>query len=263
MIQHVREKFTCRDCEKISQAPAPFHVIAARLGRAQPAGDDPVREVRPASAAQPPEPSAMPGKACRSSLSTLADQVGAGCAVLRAASAAYRSPRPGGRTTAWRRHHRAGPGQGQDGHGAIWTYVRDDRPFGGHRTAGGAVLLLARSTARASQAASPTSPAFCRPTPIADTTSSTIPSRAQGAITAALCWAHARRQFFELADIAANARARKERSGDLAACARGGQAHRRAVRHRARHQRPERRRASARTPGTKRAPSGCSGSVAA
>ena len=32
------------------------------------------------------------------------------------------------------------------------------------------------------------------------------PARAQGPITAALCWAHARRQFFELADIAANAR---------------------------------------------------------
>ena len=28
VVQHVREKFTCRDCEKISQAPAPFHVIA-------------------------------------------------------------------------------------------------------------------------------------------------------------------------------------------------------------------------------------------
>ena len=28
VIQHVREKFTCRDCEKISQAPAPLHVIA-------------------------------------------------------------------------------------------------------------------------------------------------------------------------------------------------------------------------------------------
>src|SRR3954452_21643538 len=27
-IQHVRGEFTCRDCEKISQAPAPFHVIA-------------------------------------------------------------------------------------------------------------------------------------------------------------------------------------------------------------------------------------------
>ena len=35
VIQHVREKFTCRDCEKISQAPAPFHVMpAAWPGRA-------------------------------------------------------------------------------------------------------------------------------------------------------------------------------------------------------------------------------------
>jgi len=32
VIQTVREKFTCRDCEKISQAPAPFHGIA-RAGR--------------------------------------------------------------------------------------------------------------------------------------------------------------------------------------------------------------------------------------
>ena len=29
--QHVREKFTCRDCEKITQAPVPFHVIARGL----------------------------------------------------------------------------------------------------------------------------------------------------------------------------------------------------------------------------------------
>ena len=27
VIETVREKFTCRDCEKVSQAPAPFHVI--------------------------------------------------------------------------------------------------------------------------------------------------------------------------------------------------------------------------------------------
>ena len=27
VIQHVREKFSCRDCETISQAPAPFHVL--------------------------------------------------------------------------------------------------------------------------------------------------------------------------------------------------------------------------------------------
>ncbi len=28
VIETVREKFTCRDSEKVSQAPAPFHVIA-------------------------------------------------------------------------------------------------------------------------------------------------------------------------------------------------------------------------------------------
>jgi transposase len=57
VIQHVREKFTCRDCEKISQPPAPFHptprgwagpnLLAMIL-------DDPVREIRPAPAAEPP-----------------------------------------------------------------------------------------------------------------------------------------------------------------------------------------------------------------
>ncbi|MFZ0849347.1 MAG: IS66 family transposase, partial [Hyphomicrobiaceae bacterium] len=36
------------------------------------------------------------------------------------------------------------------------------------------------------------------------------PSRVPGAITSALCWSHARRQFFELADIAANARRGKK-----------------------------------------------------
>jgi transposase len=33
MIQTVREKFSCRSCQKITQLPAPFHVIArARAG---------------------------------------------------------------------------------------------------------------------------------------------------------------------------------------------------------------------------------------
>src|ERR1700683_3826432 len=34
VIETVREKFTCRDCEKISQAPAPFHGDPARMGEA-------------------------------------------------------------------------------------------------------------------------------------------------------------------------------------------------------------------------------------
>ena len=27
VIQTVREKFSCRDCEKLSQAPAPYHAV--------------------------------------------------------------------------------------------------------------------------------------------------------------------------------------------------------------------------------------------
>ena len=35
VTQHVREKFSCRACEKITQPPAPFHAITAALpGRA-------------------------------------------------------------------------------------------------------------------------------------------------------------------------------------------------------------------------------------
>src|SRR5258707_13147689 len=51
-----------------------------------------------------------------------------------------------------------------------------------------------------------TSPASCRPMPTAGYNALYDPSRAAGAITPAPCWAHARRQFFELADIASNAR---------------------------------------------------------
>src|ERR1700730_13357085 len=80
VIQHVREKFTCRDCEKISQAPAPFHVIPRgwagpnllamiafeKFGQHQPLNRQAERYAR---------------EGVPLSLSTLADQVGAVCAV--------------------------------------------------------------------------------------------------------------------------------------------------------------------------------------
>src|SRR5438552_9054826 len=81
VIQHVREKLTCRDCEKISQAPAPFHVIPRgwagpsllamilfeKFGQHQPLNRQAERYDR---------------EGVPLSLSTLADQVGAGCGVL-------------------------------------------------------------------------------------------------------------------------------------------------------------------------------------
>jgi zinc-finger binding domain of transposase IS66 len=45
VTEHVREKFSCRACEKNTQPPAPFHAIA-RACRAEPAGDDPDGQIR-------------------------------------------------------------------------------------------------------------------------------------------------------------------------------------------------------------------------
>ena len=46
-----RKTFTCRDCGKISQAPAPFSVLARGWAGPSLLDDDPVREVRAAPAA--------------------------------------------------------------------------------------------------------------------------------------------------------------------------------------------------------------------
>jgi transposase len=81
VIQHVREKFTCRDCEKISQTPAPFHVLSRgwagpsllamilfeKFGQHQPLNRQAERYTR---------------EGVPLSLSTLADQVGGCSAVL-------------------------------------------------------------------------------------------------------------------------------------------------------------------------------------
>jgi transposase len=94
--------------------------------------------------------------------------------------------------------------------GRIWTYVRDDRPFAG--TAPPAALYYA-SRDRGSEhperhlarfAGILQADAYSGYNGLYD------PTRAPGAITSALCWSHARRQFFELADIAANARRGKQ-----------------------------------------------------
>jgi transposase len=82
VIQYVREKFSCRDCEKISQAPAPFHVIPRgwagpsllamiafeKFGQHQPLNRQAERYAR---------------EGVPLSLSTLADQVGAVCTVMQ------------------------------------------------------------------------------------------------------------------------------------------------------------------------------------
>ena len=118
VTEHVREKFSCRSCETITQPPAPFHAIAR--GFAGPS----------LLAMMLVEQSAREG--IELSVSTMADHVGACAATLRPLYELIKA-----HVFAAERIH------GDDTTvpvlakvktrtGRIWTYVRDDRPFGGH-----------------------------------------------------------------------------------------------------------------------------------
>ena len=90
--------------------------------------------------------------------------------------------------------------------GRVWVYVRDDRPFGG-KDPPAALFYASRDRTRehpewhlASYAGILQADAFDGYNRLY------LPDRKPGPIVEALCWSHGRRKFFELADIAANAK---------------------------------------------------------
>jgi transposase len=205
VIQHVREKFTCRDCEKISQAPAPFHVLARgwagpsllamilfeKFGQHQPLNRQAERYAR---------------EGVPLSLSTLADQVGACCAVLtpllrRVEAHVFAAERLHGDDTTV-------PvlAKGKTDTGRCWVYVRDDRPFGG-RDPPAAMFYYSRDRAgEHAQAHLADYAGIFQADAFSGYTKLYEPDRNPGPILEAACWAHARRPFFVMADVAANAR---------------------------------------------------------
>jgi transposase len=129
VIQYVREKFTCRDCETITQKPAPFHVIPRafagpsllamiayeKFGQHQPLNRQSERFAR---------------EGVPLSVSTLADLVGATCVALEPAfrhieAVVFAASRVHGDDTTVPVMAR-----GKTDVARAWVYVRDDRPFG-------------------------------------------------------------------------------------------------------------------------------------
>ena len=205
VIQTVREKFSCRACETISQPPAPFHVtprgfagpnllamiLFEKFGQHQPLNRQSERYAR---------------EGVDLSLSTLADLVGACTTVLQPLHALIEVHVLGAERLHGDDTNVPILAKGKTIKGHIWTYVRDDRPFGS-RAPPAALYYASRDRrhehpVRHLKAFSGIlqADAYNGYNELYD------PSRAVGTITSALCWAHARRQFFELADIAANAR---------------------------------------------------------
>ena len=208
VIQTVREKFTCRECEKITQPPAPFHVTPRGF-----AGPNLLAMILFEKFAQHQPLNRQSERYSREgidlSLSTLADQVGACAAALKPVHSLIEAHVLG----AERLHgdDTTVPilAKGKTDIGRIWTYVRDDRPFGGQSPP---AALYYASRNRRQEHPERHLKSF---TGIlqADAYSGYNPlfkvDRDPGSLTQALCWSHARRKFFVLADVAANTRRRK------------------------------------------------------
>lgn len=205
VIQTVREKFSCRQCETITQPPAPFHVtprgfagpnllamvLFEKFGQHQPLSRQSERYAR---------------EGVELSLSTLADQVGACAAVLRPLHALIEE-----HVLSAERLHGDDTtvpilAKGKTDTGRAWVCVRDDRPFGG--TSPPAALF------HASRDRSGDHPerhlkqftGILQADAYAGYNRLYLVDRKPGPVMEALCWSHARRKFFVLADIAANAR---------------------------------------------------------
>jgi transposase len=205
VIQHVREKVSCRDCEAIAQAPAPFHVIPRgwagpsllamilfeKFGAHQPLNRQAERYAR---------------EGVELSLSTLADQVGACALVLRPiferieAHVLAAGRLHGDDTTV--------PvlAKGKTDIARCWVYVRDDRPFAGPAPPA-AVFYYSRDR----RGEHPTAhlrgwSGVLQADAYSGYGELYAAQRQPAPVLEAACWAHARRKFFVLADIAASAR---------------------------------------------------------
>ena len=205
VIQHVREKFSCRDCEKISQAPAPFHVLARgwagpsllamvlfeKFGQHQPLNRQAERYAR---------------EGVPVSLSTLADQVG-GCTLAlmplfeRLEAHVLAAERLHGDDTTV-------PvlAKGKTSTGRIWVYVRDDKPFGGQAPPGAVFYYSRDRSGEHPQAHLASYSGIFQADAYGGYGKLYEAGRNPGPILEAGCWVHARRPFFVLADLAENAR---------------------------------------------------------
>jgi transposase len=205
VLQFVREKFTCRACERISQAPAAFHVLPRgfagpsllamvlfeKYGQHQPLNRQSERYGR---------------EGVDLSLSTLADQVGGCAALLRPLYDLIRA-----HVFAGDRVHGDDTtvpvlARGKTVTGRAWVYVRDDRPFGGQGPPAAVFHYSRDRTGEHPERHLEGYAGILQADAYAGFNRLYQPTRRPGPLIEAACWGHARRKFFVLADVAAKAR---------------------------------------------------------
>jgi transposase len=200
VVQHVREKFSCRACEAINQPPAPSHPIAR--GRAGPQLLAHILFSKYGLHLPLNRQSAIYAReGIDLDVSTLADWVGAAAATLMPLVTEIRT-----HVFAAERIHADDTtvpvlAKGKTRTGRVWTYVRDDRPFAGPDPPA-AVFFYSRDRGGehpeqhlAGFAGLMQADAYAGFNRLYEAT------HKGGPIVEAACWAHARRKFFDLARI--------------------------------------------------------------
>jgi transposase len=205
VIETVREKFSCRDCEKITQAPAPFHVVPRgwagpsllamimfeKFGQHQPLNRQAERY-------------ALEGVPI--ALSTMADAVGSVCHVLDPVWRLIEA-----HVMAAERLHTDDTtvpvlAAGKTDIARCWIYLRDDRPFGGTGPPAAIFHYSRDRKGQHPQAHLAGYTGILQADAYEGYGKLYEAGRAPGPIKEAACWVHARRPFFAMADIDENAR---------------------------------------------------------
>jgi len=200
VIQHVREKFSCRACEAITQPPAPSHAIAR--GRAGPKLLAHILFSKYSLHLPLNRQSTTYGReGIDLDVSTLADWVGAAAATLMPLNDMIRT-----HVFAAERIHADDTtvpvlAKDKTRTGRLWTYVRDDRPFGGPDPPA-AMFFYSRDRGGehpeqhlARYAGLMQADAYAGFNRLYEA------NRKPGPIIEAACWAHGRRKFFDLARL--------------------------------------------------------------
>ena len=205
VIETVREKFSCRDCETISQAPAPFHVIPwgwagpsllamivfEKFGQHQPLNRQAERYTL---------------EGAPIALSTMADAVGAACTALDPLRRLVEA-----QVMAGERLHGDDTtvpvlAKGKTDTGRLWIYVRDNKPFG---DAGPRAAIFHYSHDRRGEHPQTHLAGYAgilQADAYDGYNKLYLADRKPGPIREPACWVHARRPFFAMADIEENAR---------------------------------------------------------
>src|SRR4051812_311604 len=214
VVETVREKFSCRDCEKISQAPAPFHAVARgwagpsllamivfeKFGQHQPLNRQAERYTL---------------EGVPIALSTMADAVGSVCAALDPLLRLVEA-----HVMAAERLHADDTtvpvlASGKTETGRCWIYVRDDRSFGGTGPPAAMFYYSRDRKGEHPQAHLARYAGILQADAYDGYNQLYLAGRRPGPIREAACWSHARRPFFAMADIEENARRKAAGKKDI------------------------------------------------